>query len=858
MSDAVVSDTLERLRLVLADRYAVERELGRGGMATVFLAQDLRHDRKVAIKVLRPDLSASLGADRFLREIKLAAKLQHANILGLFDSGAADGLLFYVMPFVDGESLRQKLDRERQLSIPEAIQLVREAADGLGYAHSLGVIHRDIKPENILLSGGHVLVADFGIARAVDEAGGQKLTETGMAVGTPYYMSPEQAMGSAVDARSDIYSLGCVLYELLAGQPPFTGPTPMAIIARHSLEAVPSIQVVRQSIPDEIEAIIMTALAKVPADRFRSMQEFSDALQNADYTRITVRTAVRPVPTREFRTQGMPRHVERTPGWRRPGVLATATAAVLLAGGLGYVAWHRRAASAGAGTAGAPGPDPKRIAVLYFQNRAGADSLGFLADGLTEALIHELSQVRVLQVISPNGVAPFKNHPVAPDSLARALKVGTLVDGTLARSGDRLRVTVSLVDASSGTEIASKTLEKPREEILALQDDLADEVSTFLRQRLGQEIKLQESRVGTKSRGAWELVQQADQEKKAVDQLLAAADTAGAARRLARADSLLTQAESADPNWVEPIVARGWVAYRELDLVGTFDKTYYALWLKRGLDEANKALTLKESDPGALELRGTLQYLKWLLNLEPDPNEAAKLLAGAGSDLRAAVTADPLAASAWATLSHLLMGQSQTAEAKLAAMRSYEADPYLSSARLTVWRLFQSSLDLEDAQEATHWCQEGERRFPDYYRFTECKLWLYALKGQKPDIPNAWRLLKKYAEFPPPSTQPWRRLYGQMLVGIALARAGLADSAKAVALRSRGDAAIDPTRDLLQLEAVMRVILGEREEALRLLSTYVAANPQLRAAMARDETWWFKDLRQDPRFKVIIGAGPAN
>ena len=203
MSDALVSDTLERLRLVLADQYAVERELGRGGMATVFLAQDLRHDRKVAIKVLRPDLSASLGAERFLREIKLAAKLQHPNILGLFDSGAADGLLFYVMPFVDGESLRGKLDREKQLAIPEAIQIIREAADALGHAHSMGVIHRDIKPENILLSGGHVLVADFGIARAVDEAGGQKLTETGMAVGTPYYMSPEQAMGGHVDARSD-------------------------------------------------------------------------------------------------------------------------------------------------------------------------------------------------------------------------------------------------------------------------------------------------------------------------------------------------------------------------------------------------------------------------------------------------------------------------------------------------------------------------------------------------------------------------------------------------------------------------------------------------------------------------------
>ena len=382
MSDAVVSDTLERLRLVLADRYAVERELGRGGMATVFLAQDVRHDRKVAIKVLRPDLSASLGADRFLREIKVAARLQHPNILGLFDSGAADGLLYYVMPFVEGgESLRSKLDREKQLTIEEAIQFVREAAEALGYAHGRGVVHRDIKPENILLSGGHVLVADFGIARAVDEAGGQKLTETGMAVGTPYYMSPEQAMGGEVDARSDIYSLGCVLYELLAGQPPFTGPTAMAILARHSLEAVPSVQVVRQSIPDELEAIIMTALAKVPADRFKTMQEFSEALRDADYSRITLRTAARPVPTREFKTQAI-RRPEAPPWWRRPVVLGGGTAALLLATGLGYLAWHRRAAARPVTTAGAQ-LDPKRLAVLYFQNRSGADSLGFLADGLT-------------------------------------------------------------------------------------------------------------------------------------------------------------------------------------------------------------------------------------------------------------------------------------------------------------------------------------------------------------------------------------------------------------------------------------------------------------------------------------------
>ncbi len=252
-----MADLLEPLRAALDGRYAVERLLGQGGMATVYLARDCRHDRPVAIKVLRPELAASLGADRFLREIKLAANLQHPNILALYDSGDAGGFLYYVMPLVEGESLRARLDRESQLSLPDAIQLTCEVAEALHCAHSRGIIHRDIKPENILIQEGHALVADFGIARAVTEAGGDKLTETGMAVGTPHYMSPEQALGADhLDGRSDEYSLACVTYEMLVGQPPFDGPNAMAILARHSMEEVPSLRVVRHSIPDEVEDAI--------------------------------------------------------------------------------------------------------------------------------------------------------------------------------------------------------------------------------------------------------------------------------------------------------------------------------------------------------------------------------------------------------------------------------------------------------------------------------------------------------------------------------------------------------------------------------------------------------------------------
>jgi len=275
-------DEQARLTQALADRYRIEGKIGAGGMATVFLAQDLRHDRRVAIKVLRPELSAVLGTERFLTEIKVTANLQHPHILPLHDSGEADGVLFYVMPYVEGESLRDRLQRETQLSIEDAFQITQEVADGLSYAHGLGVIHRDIKPENILLSGGHALIADFGIARAVTEAGGSRLTETGLSLGTPHYMSPEQAAGEReVDARSDEYALGCVLFEMLVGEPPYTGPNAQAIIAKVLTEPPPSPRKSRELLSPQADAAIGVALAKLPADRFPSVEDFSEALRRA-------------------------------------------------------------------------------------------------------------------------------------------------------------------------------------------------------------------------------------------------------------------------------------------------------------------------------------------------------------------------------------------------------------------------------------------------------------------------------------------------------------------------------------------------------------------------------------------------
>ena len=270
------------LNAALAGRYVVEHEIGRGGMATVYLARDVKHDRPVALKVLDPELGAVLGVERFLSEIRVTANLQHPHLLPLFDSGEADGLLFYVMPYVDGESLRARLDREKQLPIDEALRLTVAVLSALAYAHEHGIIHRDLKPENILLQSGEPVVADFGIALAVSKAGGQRVTQTGLSLGTPQYMSPEQATGDrTLDARSDIYAMGAVLYEMLAGEPPFTGATVQAIIAKVITERPRSLRSARDTVPEPLDAAVTKALAKLPADRWASAHDFADALRGS-------------------------------------------------------------------------------------------------------------------------------------------------------------------------------------------------------------------------------------------------------------------------------------------------------------------------------------------------------------------------------------------------------------------------------------------------------------------------------------------------------------------------------------------------------------------------------------------------
>jgi len=343
-----------RLTTALADRYRLERHLGEGGMATVYLAHDVKHDRKVALKVLKPELAAILGGERFLNEIRVTANLQHPNILPLYDSGAADGFLYYVMPHVEGESLRQKMERERQLGVEEAVAIAKGVAAALQYAHEHGIVHRDIKPENILLQSGQPLVADFGIALAVSQAGGTRLTETGLSLGTPHYMSPEQAMGDReLDARSDIYSLGAMVYEMLVGEPPHLGKSLQAIIAKILSEKPSPIAQSRDMVPPNVEAAVMRALTKSPADRFPRAADFAAALANPGYTLPT--TAV-PAP-----------HAMAVPATRRPAVIVSLAALTVIAVSVAVWALLRSQ----------PAPGVTRLSVYLPESQALAGSATF-------------------------------------------------------------------------------------------------------------------------------------------------------------------------------------------------------------------------------------------------------------------------------------------------------------------------------------------------------------------------------------------------------------------------------------------------------------------------------------------------
>jgi serine/threonine protein kinase/Tfp pilus assembly protein PilF len=423
----------EKLRDALADTYVIDRELGKGGMATVFLAQDKKHDRVVALKVLHPELAASLGVERFLREIKLVARLNHPHILPLFDSDAADGFLYYVMPYVEGESLRERLDRQQLLPIDESIRHARAIASALDYAHRQNIVHRDIKPENVMLYEGEAMVMDFGIAKAVSAAGNETLTQTGMMVGTPAYVSPEQAAGEQLDARSDQYSLACVLYEMLSGERPFSGATAQAVMAKRFTETAKPIRTLRGTVPENVERALEKAMSTDASKRFSSTAVFGQALVNASLH----------TPSD---TQTLPEQVVSS---------------------------------------------AKSVAVLPFANMSADAENEYFTDGIAEEIINALSKIQSLRVASRTSSFAFKGKNEDIGDIGKKLKVSTVLEGSVRKMGSKLRINAQLVNVADGYQLWSERYDREMEDVFAIQDDISQAIVKALRVILSEGEKKQ-------------------------------------------------------------------------------------------------------------------------------------------------------------------------------------------------------------------------------------------------------------------------------------------------------------------------------------------------------------------------------
>jgi serine/threonine-protein kinase len=468
----------------LADRYRIERELGRGGMATVFLAQDIRHKRPVALKVLHPELAATLGPERFQREIELAARLQHPHILSVHDSGETAGQLWFTMPFVEGESLRDRLIRQKQLPIEDSLRITTEAARALDYAHRHGVIHRDIKPENILLTKeGDTLVADLGIGRALDTADSEgKLTQTGVVVGTPAYMSPEQAAGEReLDGRSDLYSLGVVLYEMLAGEPPYTGPTAQAIMARRFTGDVPRVREARSMVPEAVEQALVKVLARVPADRFQTAADFARALASSTIITPTAVAPVQPTPTQGVTPAPAPAATRPRP--RRVAAPAFVLGLLVMASMGMFLLYRSHRATEDHGTG------PKRLAVLPFENLGPAED-EYFADGVTDAVRGKLTSIPDLEVTARGSSAQYKKTNKEPQQIGQELGVQYILTGTVRwekSTGGQSRVQVSpeLIQVSTAAAKWQQPFDAPLTDVFQVQADIAGRVAQALDVALG-------------------------------------------------------------------------------------------------------------------------------------------------------------------------------------------------------------------------------------------------------------------------------------------------------------------------------------------------------------------------------------
>jgi serine/threonine-protein kinase len=868
----------------LPDRYRILRKVGEGGMAQVYLAEDTRHRRQVAVKVLKPEVAAALGAERFLREIEIAANLRHPHILPLYDSGDAGGHLFYVMPFVEGESLRARLQRERELPIEDALRIAREVADALSYAHAHGVVHRDIKPENILIESGHAVIADFGIAKAVAAAGGSTaLTATGMSIGTPAYMSPEQAVGQGdVDGRSDLYSLACVFYEMLAGQPPFSGPTVEAVVRQHITVPPPPVTQFRPAVPAPVSDALARALAKNPADRFNPVGQFAAALGEPSMTAATLSPPPAPAAKGPVRR------------WQ-PAAL------VVLAVGMAVAAWvlFRKPQ--------APSADsPRSLAVLPFENVSGDSTTAPFILGMHSEIVTQLTKVPGLQVASRRAALEYRDSRRGAREIADELGVVSLLTGSVERAGNQVRFSVALADASRGRELWAESYSRQftAENLFEVQAEIARAVAAALSVQLSEQQEEEIARAPTANLAALDLYYRA----------IPLWDGRGAEISDTLAERYLERAVTLDPGfaaaWSLLALSRGWALRlgRTVDTLPAWTAVERTRTLAPGSLEAALATGYYRYYVRA-DFAGALTELEDADRLLPNSSElqtAMGLLARrlgrwdeSVTRFQRATQLDPRDADAGANLAETYMMMNRLAEAEREFDRILAFAPTQPGAILDRFLLLQSWLG--DTARARSFATESISLVPstvaawleervallarDYPRVVRASRGRPQTRWSIPEpMPYLSRALAArlsgdsatsraqadtVLRLGQPELAERRRrgpddpfalqAYVEMQMAVARAirgeHSGAISTAEAILRRHPRERDAVEAPHLMGWVAVIYAIAGRYPDAIAMLEEILAGPSSLAAAELRLNPY-YDDLREDPRFQRLAGVAP--
>ncbi|MEZ0333387.1 MAG: protein kinase [Gemmatimonadales bacterium] len=746
-----MAELFERLGAAIATRYRLQRELGQGGMAKVFLAHDLKYDRAVAVKVLRPDLAADVGAARFLHEIQIAARLHHPHILPLYDSDQADGLVYYVMPYIQGETLRARLERERQLPVSDALQIAREVADALNYAHGNNVVHRDIKPANILIDAGHAVVSDFGIARAV----GEGESTTGHVIGTPAYMSPEQIDGSRyLDGRTDIYSLGCVLFEMLTGQPPFKGATLTAVIANRLTSPVPSPRSVRDLIPEAVDGAVKKAMANLPADRFTTAAQFSEAIGTPATVAIAVGTAQKLVQE------------------------ITSTA--------------------------------KSVAVLPFENMSTDPENEYFSDGITDDIIAQLSKISALKVISRTSSMRYKKTTKDIATIADELGVGSVLEGSVRRAGQRVRIVVHLVDPKTENHLWGETFDRQLSDIFEVQSELAQSITGALSVALSPDEKQRVEKKATADADAYNMY------------LLGRFQ----ANKWSGADvekgiEYFQLAIAKDPGYA--VAYAGLADAYELLSIG-FGSKPPVEYLAQAKTMALKAL---EMDDSLAEAHTSLAYARWLGDLD---------WSGAEKEFKRALelTSSYVMAHTW--YAEYLAALGRHDEALAEAKRAQTLDPLSVPVNRTVgWILYFG----QRYDEAIDELRKALAMNPDFMGARLVLWWAYIAKGAHD---QALADIRKEVE------KPGSRTLKKLMLAYACAASGNLEEGSGILWEL--EPKLEGEARLALLSALVLGALNEKDRAFQQLErAFEIRDPGLLFLKVAP---WAEPLRSDPRYGVLV------